>query len=144
MKHAYPAFGPDQVKQYLMRYARDLGLAGVDSAFGAGELQLPQPPDVVAPSGRALVSSGRRGRTIKLLASVADDSGEVSVVEVVKRGSKTIATIRRDVASATSAKTVATPWKVPKSAAGAYKHCVRVADRAGNTSALSCARLVLR
>ena len=61
--------------------------------YGAGELQLPKPPDVVAPTAKALVSSGRRGRMLKLRSSVSDDSGEVSVVEQVKLGRKTVATV---------------------------------------------------
>ena len=62
VKQAYPAFGPDQVKQYLMRNARDLGAPGLDNVHGAGELQLPKPPDVVAPTATALVSTGSQGQ----------------------------------------------------------------------------------
>ena len=128
-----------------MSTARDLGDAGPDSAYGAGELQLPEPPDVVAPTAKALAGTGRRGKMLRLLATVSDDSGEVRVVEVVKRGSRTVATIKRSgYVSATGSTTVVTRWKVPAKAAGAYRHCVRVSDRAGNSSALSCARLVIR
>lgn len=145
VKQAYPKYGPDQVRELLMRSARDLGAPGLDSVYGAGELQLPKPPDVVAPSAKALVSSGRRGKLLELLSSVSDDSGEVSVVEQVKLGRKTVATITRaGFVSAESSKTVATLWKVPVRAAGAYRHCVRVTDRAGNASPLSCAKLVIR
>ena len=145
VKQAFPAYGPDQIKQYLMRYARDLGDAGLDSVHGAGELQLPTPPDVVAPTAKALVSTGRRGTIVKLLATVSDDSGEVSVVEQVKLGPKTVATIKRSVfVAAVGARTVVTRWKVPAKAVGAYRHCIRVSDRAGNASALSCAELVIR
>ncbi len=146
VKQAYPAYGADQLKQYLMRTARDLGTPGLDNAHGAGELQLPAPPDVVAPAAKALPSVGRRGATVKLLASVSDDSGKVSVVEYVKLGARTIATIRRaGFVAATSARTVATAWKAPaKAAQGSYRHCVRVTDRSGNASSTSCAKLVLR
>ncbi len=144
VRQAFPTYGADQVRQYLVGHARDLGTAGVDNTYGAGELQLPAPPDVVAPAAKALPSTGRRGKTVKLLATVSDDSGAVSVVEYVKRGSRTIATIRRSgIVSATQPKTVATAWKAPAKG-GVYRHCVRVADRAGNASAISCARLVLR
>lgn len=145
VKQAYPKYGPDQLRDVLVRSARDLGAPGVDGMYGAGELQLPTPPDVVAPSAKALVSSGRRGQPLKLLSSVSDDSGEVSVVEQVKLGRRTVATIvRPGFVSARSAKTVSTAWKVPAQAAGAYRHCVRVKDRAGNSSPLSCAKLVIR
>ena len=95
VKQAYPKFGPDQIKELLMRSARDLGAPGLDSVYGAGELQLPKPPDIVAPTAKALVSTGRRGKMLKLLSTVSDDSGEVSVVEQVKLGGKTVATIKR-------------------------------------------------
>ena len=48
---------------------RDLGAPGVDNVYGAGELQLPKPPDVVAPTATALVSTGRKGRALKLLST---------------------------------------------------------------------------
>ena len=119
-----------------MRNARDLGAAGLDSVYGAGELRLPAPPDVVAPAAKALPSIGRRGTPAKLLSSVSDDSGAVSVVEFVKRGARTIATVRRaGYVTAAGPKTVATVWRVPlKAAPGSYRHCVRVTDRSGNAS----------
>jgi subtilisin family serine protease len=145
VKQAYPAFGPDQVKQYLMRNARDLGAPGLDNVHGAGELQLPKPPDVVAPTATALVSAGRKGKALKLLATVSDDSGEVSVIELVKLGSKTVATIKgKGFVSAPSPRPIAVVWKVPANAKGAYRHCVRAIDRAGNSSPVSCAKVVVK
>ncbi len=144
VKQAYPAYSPDQIKEYLMRHARDMGTAGVDNVYGAGELKLPKPPDVVSPTALALVSTGRRGKMVKLLSSVSDDSGEIGLIEYVKQGRKTVATIRRGgFVSASGSRTVATLWKAPAKAAGAYQHCVRATDRAGNASALSCAKVVL-
>jgi subtilisin family serine protease len=145
VKQAYPKFSPDQIKGLLMRSARDLGPAGPDNVYGAGELQLPTPPDVVAPAAKARVSRGQRGKMLRLLSSVSDDSGAVQVVEQVKLGRKVVATIRRSgFVSAAQSTTVVTLWKVPAKATGAYEHCVRVTDRAGNASPPSCAKLVLR
>jgi len=145
VKQAYPAFGPDQIKELLMRSAKDLGTPGLDSVYGAGELQLPKPPDLVAPRATALVSTGRRGKALKLLSTVADDSGEVSVVELVKLGSKTVARIKGNgFVSASSPRTIAVVWEVPTNAAASYQHCVRAIDRAGNSSPLSCAKLVVK
>jgi hypothetical protein len=128
-----------------MQAARDLGDAGVDNVYGAGELQLPKPPDVVAPTATALASAGRSGKMLRLLAKVSDDSGEVSIVEQIKLGRKTIATIKRaGFVFAATAKTFATLWKAPKKVAGSYQHCVRVTDRTGNASPLSCAKVVLK
>jgi subtilisin family serine protease len=146
VKQAYPALSPDGIRQYLVQSARDLGAPGPDSTYGAGELQLPKPPDVVAPTAKALTSAGRRGKPAKLLASVSDGSGEVRLTVYVKRGSATIATIRgTGFVRAAGAKTISTTWAVPaKAGTGSYRHCLRATDRAGNTSPLSCARLVLR
>ena len=145
VKQAYPNLTPDQLKTYLMQAARDLGDAGVDNVYGAGELQLPKPPDIVAPTATALASAGRSGKMLRLLAKVSDDSGEVSIVEQIKLGRRTIATIKRGgFVSAATAKTVATLWKAPKKVAGSYQHCVRVTDRTGNASPLSCAKVVLK
>ena len=145
VKQAYPNLTPDQLKTYLMRAARDLGDAGVDNVYGAGELQLPKPPDIVAPTISALASKGRNGRPIALRSRVSDDSGEVSVVEEIKLGRKVIARLKPVWFSAAArSKTVAVAWKAPKTASGAYQHCVRAVDRAGNSSAASCARIVLK
>ena len=145
VKQAYPNFTPDQLKAYLMRAARDLGDAGVDNVYGAGELQLPKPPDVVAPTISALASKGRKSRAIRLLSRVSDDSGEVSVVEEIKLGRKVVARLKPVwFSAAATSKTVAVAWKAPASATGAYQHCVRAVDRAGNSSAPSCARVVLK
>lgn len=146
VKQAFPDYGPDELKAYLMRATRDLGAPGVDSTYGAGELQLPDPPDLVRPTARALPSSGRRGRPVKLLSSVADDSGAVSLVVYVKRGTRTLATIRRNgLVRAAAPKVVATTWRAPATVSGtSFRHCVRATDQAGNASALSCATLALR
>jgi hypothetical protein len=144
VKQAYTKLGPDQIKDLLMRSARDLGAPGVDNVSGAGELQLPEPPDLVAPRAKALSGTGRRGTMLRLRSVVSDDSGEVTLVEQIKLGRKTVATIKRGgYVSAARPKTVATPWKVPVRASGSYQHCVRAIDRAGNASPSSCARLVL-
>ena len=145
VKQAYPTFGPDQIKLLLMRSATDLGAPGLDSVYGAGELQLPKPPDVVAPTATALASRGRKGKALKLLSKVSDDSGEASVVELVKLGGKTVARIKGSgFVSASSPRTIALVWKVPTNAKGAYQHCVRAIDRAGNSSPLSCAKVIVR
>ena len=145
VKQAYPNFTPDQLKTYLTRAARDLGDVGVDNVYGAGELQLPNPPDIVAPTISALASKGRKGRPIALRSRVSDDSGEVSVVEEIKLGRKVIVRLKPLWFSAAArSKTVVVAWKAPKTASGAYQHCVRAVDRAGNSSAASCARIVLK
>jgi subtilisin family serine protease len=143
VKQAYPKLRPDEIKDLLMRSARDMGRTGADSIFGAGELQLPSPPDLVAPSATALVSRGRPGGILRLLARASDDSGEVHLAERVELGGRTVATIDRDgFVPVRRSKTLATRWVAPKRA-GVYRHCVRATDRAGNSSRLTCAKVVV-
>jgi subtilisin family serine protease len=145
VKQAYPKYSPDQIKAYLMDAARDLGDPGVDNVYGAGELQLPKPPDVLAPTVTALASMARKGHTAKLLSRVSDDSGQVAVIEEVKLHGKVVARLKQVwFSSAARAKTVSVAWEVPATAAGQYQHCARAVDRAGNTTAASCARIAIK
>jgi subtilisin family serine protease len=144
VKQAYPAYGPAELQQYLMRNAKDLGSPGVDNATGAGELTLPKPPDVVAPSATALVSTGRAGHVVKLLSRIEDGSGEIRLVVQVKRNGRTVSSLRRGFMSISGPTSVALAWKAPTEAVGSYVHCVTAFDRAGNSSAQSCAKLVIR
>ena len=62
----------------------------------------------------------------------------------LRRRSRTVATIRgKGFVSAASSRAVAVVWKAPANAKGAYRHCVRAIDRAGNSSPLSCAKVVV-
>ena len=109
---------------------------------GNGQLAV---KDVPEPTISALGSKGRKGRAIRLLSRVSDDSGEVSVVEEIKLGRKVVARLKPVWFSAAArSKTVAVAWKAPKTASGAYQHCVRAVDRAGNSSPASCARIALK
>ncbi len=145
VKQAFPKYGPDQLQQYLQKNALDIGAAGMDNITGAGELQLPKPPDVVPPTSRALASSGRAGKTVKLVSAIADNEGAVSVVEQVKRDGQVAKTIRRPGSIvATSPRTVATRWQAPAKPKGTFRHCAVAIDAAGNRSPESCARIVLR
>jgi subtilisin family serine protease len=144
VKQAFPRFTPDQLQSFIVRAARDLGAPGADNATGAGEVQLRTPPDQVAPAGKALPSAGQAGKVVKLLARASDDSGRVRVTEQVKRNGKVIATLRSSFAAAVNSRTFSTSWRAPKNAAGSFQHCVRAADKAGNTSKQTCARVTLR
>ena len=145
VKQAYPAYGPDQLRQFLQAGALDIGSPGADNGTGAGELRMPRPPDLVAPSAEALASTGRKGKTLRLVSRVADDRGEVRVVEQVQRNGRVVATIAKNGFVPASGQTrVVSAWKAPANATGSYQHCVRATDRAGNASAVSCAKVILR
>ena len=63
--------------------------------MGPGELELPEVLVIVPPTGRALASKGRAGKTVKLVSAIADDEGTVSLVEQIKRNGRVTKTIRR-------------------------------------------------
>jgi subtilisin family serine protease len=145
VKQAFPSYTPDQLQQYLVKSVVDSGAPGPDNVTGAGELQLPKPPDLVPPTGKALASSGKAGKVVKLLSSVADDEGIVSVVEQVKRNGAVIKTIKQPgTVAATSPRTVAVPWQAPAKPKGSYQHCVIATDAAGNKSPSSCAKVTIK
>jgi subtilisin family serine protease len=144
VKRAYPAYGPDQLRRYLVRDATRKSKPSPDNLTGAGELRLPKPPDVVAPSARAIPGAGWPGRTLKLLSRISDDSGEARVVAQVKRNARVVKTLRKRYVSARGETTVTVFWNAPAQAKGAYRHCVRAIDRSGNASPVSCAKVVLR
>ncbi|HEU5206601.1 MAG TPA: S8 family serine peptidase [Gaiellaceae bacterium] len=142
VKQAYPTYAPDRIKAYLMTAARDLGAPRLDNVYGAGELQLPKPPDVVAPTVTALPGTARRGHMARLQSRISDDSGEVGVLEEIKLHGRVVARLKPVwFSTAVRARTVAVRWKVPAGASGTYQHCVRAVDRAGNATARSCARI---
>jgi subtilisin family serine protease len=143
VKQAYPVYGPAELQQYLVRGAKDMAPAGVDNATGGGELDLGKVPDVEPPSATALMSSGRSGRAVRLLARVRDDSGEVRIVDQVKRAGRVIASLKRSYVAASGPTTVSLTWTAPTKAGGSYQHCVQAVDRAGNSSPQSCARIRL-
>lgn len=144
VKQAYPTYGTDALRAYLVRSARDLTAPGPDSATGAGELQLPRPPDLLAPTVKAMPGSGRAGRRIRLVAKGSDDSGEFRIVAHVKQRGRVIARLRKGFVSAPVPATVVLAWKAPRNRKGTYRYCVAASDRAGNASPLSCARVVVR
>ena len=145
VKQAFPSYGPDQLQQYLQKSALDMGAPGMDNVTGAGELHLPEAPDVVPPTARALPSTGRAGKIVRLQSAIADDEGTVSLVEQVKRNGKVAKTIRRaGSVVATSPKTVVTPWQAPAKPKGSFQHCVVAIDASGNKSPESCAKIVLK
>ncbi len=47
---AYPEFSRQQVVDFLLTHAVDLGASGPDTGYGHGRLQLPSPPSVALPS----------------------------------------------------------------------------------------------
>jgi subtilisin family serine protease len=143
VKQQNPAFGPNELQAFLERSVIDLGALGKDDQYGSGQLSLPASAvrDTTVPIARALASSGKPGKIVRLLATASDDSGTAKVTDQVIKGTRVLATLT----SAFSKSTAFTfSWRAPATLAGTIKHCVKAVDRAGNASAQSCARLTLK
>jgi subtilisin family serine protease len=146
VKQANPTFGPNEIESYLQQNATDLGATGPDDQTGAGALHLPAiagQTDTTPPKAKALASSGRRGHVVKLLSRVSDNSGEVKIRDQVKRNGKVLKTFNTGFIAAATAQTGFFSWKVPAALKGSIQHCVRGQDKAGNLSAVSCAKVTL-
>jgi hypothetical protein len=158
--------GNAQTKSYLTGTAFvDRGPAGMDNVYGVGELilpsinptpqppQPPQPPvvrppaavDSVRPTVRALVSSGLRGRQVKLRYRVFDNSRTTRELVTVYRGkTRRVKRIGTEFGSTgPRGKIYFVRWRAPRRGVGGgfWRFCVQAFDRAGNKSKLSCARI---
>ncbi len=146
VKQANPSFTPAQIQAFLQQSATDLGPAGPDNQTGYGALHLPATvavKDTTAPAAKALASAGRRGHVVKLLSRTSDDSGQVKIRDQVKQDGRVIKTFTTGFVSAATAQTRYVSWTAPATIKGSIQHCVRGQDRAGNLSAVSCAKVTL-
>jgi subtilisin family serine protease len=150
IKEQNPRFTADQIQAFVESNGRDLGLPGKDNEFGSGRLFLPTPQrvgpakaDTINPRVRALRSRGVRGRQVRLYSQASDDSGQVRIVDTVKKGARTLARIRTGFAQTRAGQTYYVVWRAPTTISGALKHCVQAFDRTGNKSAVSCAAVAL-
>ena len=150
VKEQNPLFTPDQIQQFLQQNAGDLGAPGPDNQFGYGKLTVPTPTgqgpttkDTVPPVAKALKSKGVRGKSVRLLSQASDDTGEVRIVETVKKGARTVATLRTGFAKTKAGVTYYILWRAPARLSGSLAHCVQAFDHSGNKSRLSCATVVI-
>jgi hypothetical protein len=97
----------------------------------------------VPPTGSGASSSGKAGKVVKLLSSVADDEGTVSAVEQVKRNGRVIKTIKQPGTVAATSPRAVSVAQAP-SAEGLVPALRVAVDAAGNKSLQSCAKVTLR
>jgi len=144
---ANPSFKAAQLQAFLQQRAVvDIGAPGVDDQSGAGALRLPTTltaPDQTRPTSRALPSKGKRGHVVKLLSRLFDNSGRVKLRDQVKRNGHVIKTYTTAFMSTPSPETGFVNWPAPAGIKGTITHCVRAQDRAGNVSAVTCAKVTL-
>jgi hypothetical protein len=101
-------------------------------------------PDRTPPVDEAIRSSGKHGTTVHLDYLASDGRGETADTIRVYKGRKVLKTIRFALDDTIPFLTYFAKWKAPKKVRGNLRFCVQSADRAGNKSKASCARLTIR
>jgi subtilisin family serine protease len=141
VKQAFPTFTPTQLQDFLVSHAQDLGPAGPDNLFGAGELLLPAPD--LPPTAEALPARAKLKKLATLQFRVTDDGGETREEVTVYKAAKLVTTIAVPFASAsTNGDVHSAKWRAPAKK-GSYRFCVVATDHGGNASAQSCAPIRL-
>ena len=151
VKQLNPTFDANAIQAFLEQNAVDLGDVGKDNAYGSGALRVPTPTgqgpgrrDTIPPSAKAIVSKGKRGSQIKLFSQASDDSGEVRLVDTVKRGTRVLQRLQTGFTRTRAGTTYYLLWKAPVGVVpGTLAHCVQAFDRTGNKSTVSCAKLTI-
>ena len=93
----------------------------------------------------ALTASGRWGTSVKLPFRVGKVSGDIAVGIAVQRNRTTVGHLARVFFHAEPGHVYALAWTAPRvRAAGEFRFCVTLTDRASNKSAPSCGRIRLR
>jgi hypothetical protein len=100
----------------------------------------PQSADTVPPLVKAVASSGKAGKSVRLLLNASDDNGKVRLEATVLRGAKVLTTIRTGLAAVTPGDMYFVTWKAT-ARRETLSFCVRAWDAAGNVSPPSCAPL---
>jgi hypothetical protein len=96
-----------------------------------------------APVVRALASSGRRGRPVKLLYRVSEPSRRTSERIRVFRAGRMLRTLTKPLSLRETGRTYSVLWRAPRRALR-LRFCVQAWDAARNASAPSCAPLRIR
>jgi hypothetical protein len=126
----------DEEQEFEGVYVEDGGI----TTDWCGELIPSTRPDVLAPTVRALASSGRAGKAVRLRFAASDDRNVVRVAVTIKRAGKKVGSFtsgyRRVDGAATSLL-----WRPGRRLRGVFTFSVRVFDRYGNASRPSSAAL---
>ncbi|MBD0317893.1 MAG: S8 family serine peptidase [Thermoleophilia bacterium] len=118
-------------------------VGGSTSAVSAATAVVSRPPDVRAPVVRALTSSGRHGRRVRLSYRVSDASGRTRERLRVFRGKRIVRTLATRLSTRVAGRTYHVLWRAPRRPIR-LRFCVKAWDEAGNASARSCAPLRIR
>jgi hypothetical protein len=124
---------------FFGQYVEDGGI----TTDWCGELIPSSAPDVLAPTARALTSSGRSGKAVRLRLTAADDRKAVRVSVTIKRAGKRIASFATGFRRVDGSP-MSLLWRPRHRLRGAFTFSVRVFDRYGNASRPSSAALRIR
>jgi hypothetical protein len=121
---------------------RTLLFAAVAAAAGAGLAAAAPVADTERPRVRALPSTARVGKPVRLLALASDDSGAFSLGGSVFRGTRNLFSVRSHyIRQDKRPLHYYLQFSRPRLARGTYRFCLRALDRAGHQSGISCSTL---
>ena len=116
-----PTFGANEIQAFLETNGLDLGTPGKDNAYGSGALRIPTPSttgpgrgDRTPPKAKALASKGVLGKTVKLYSQDSDETGEVRLVESIRRGTAVLKTLLTGYAKVKAGATYYVNWTAPR------------------------------
>src|SRR5262245_59197687 len=123
--------------------------SGACSGDGGCTVQLQNPTsvdasfsDVAVPVARALPSAGKPGTKARLRFRLSDNSGRAGATVTILRGTRTLVTLHRRLAQVGGVADVT--WRVPRSARGSLRFCVKPVDGSGHAGKRTCAALRVR
>ena len=97
-------------------------------------------PDRQPPVVTPFAASGKRGQIVRLRYGVSD-AAQTRETVTIYRGAKRLKTLTTAFGPSTSNQSVG--WRVPRTATGPLRFCVRATDRGGNPSIVRCAAIRL-
>jgi hypothetical protein len=113
--------------------------SGIDQTFTT-----PAARDTTPPRVQAVTSYAARRSVARLQYRLWEETGETREVINIVTSSRRVGSVHTSLGPIHSGTLYYAKWKVPASVRGAVGFCVTAYDRAGNRSAESCARLVIR
>jgi serine protease AprX len=116
---------------------------GVGTAISTPTAVVTQAADRQGPVVRAVASTGRRGRSVRLLYRIAEQSRKTRERIRVYRGRRVIRTIATPLSTREAGRTYYVFWRAPRRPQ-LLRFCVQAWDANGNASARSCAPLRIR
>ncbi len=103
------------------------------------------PPDVSAPTAKALRTTGRAGGHVGIRYRLRDDSGSTwERVRVFRPNGRLLWSFETELAPSQAGRVYWVPWEAPRGVGLKLRFCVRAWDEAGNVSKPSCAALRLK